>query len=190
LSGTCFPRLALFLSALTLGGCGDAREPPDVAFLAADAHLLVGGEKLILPFVAISQVSGPLAYQNDAYFERGSGQDIKDQVWQMAGHPEKPLLASSVGVTIRLYGSTGETSKSQAICPLLQRQWSRHVCQGERPGVLRDLPKSFDLTSRSDLTHYSNQFTVGQRREGRAIAAFFRAAIGMHEDFDRLRRLS
>lgn len=116
--------------------------PPDVSFLASDAHFMVGGQHLIVPAVALSRfhcvecLEPHRLAKSKAYL-------------QEASDPAKPMPARILDVSILRYRDITEQSSTPDICPLLTRQWSKAVCRGQTKGILGRLPQSINLRDRT-----------------------------------------
>ncbi|MDR7040667.1 hypothetical protein J2X36_005454 [Methylobacterium sp. BE186] len=164
---------AAILWVLTLSGCGEPPFVPDVAYLATDAHLTVGGQQIVLPLVAVGSLTGPLSYR---YSHDRLEPALKRRLREMSGDPAKPLPVEQVEVSVAVYGTHGETAQSQAICPRLTRRWSRHLCRHNRSGVLLDVPERFALTDRNNLALYR----VGNEKQTGRLAVMG-ASIGEPE---------
>lgn len=135
------------------------QRPPDINFLASDAHFAVAGQHIVVPIVALS---GP-----DHVFDLGGRQtrSFADQIRQAARNPAKPMPMDHVDFLIHEYRYTGEHLASAGICPRLTRRWSQALCRGEHKGLLRRLPERFNLFDRSKLDLLKSYGTVGGERQ-------------------------
>jgi hypothetical protein len=121
---------------------------------------------VVLPFVAVTGATGT---PGDSIFadlydpdKQAYAEQARRNAVRFAGDARRPLHVASVGVLIRAYKYWSEHAASAGICPRLTRQWSRRLCRGDRPGILRDLPERFLLQDRAyvehhDRTHLSEQ---------------------------------
>ncbi|ACF01516.1 conserved hypothetical protein [Rhodopseudomonas palustris TIE-1] len=116
--------------------------PPDVSFLASDAHFMVGGQHLIVPAVALSR------FHCVECLEPHRLEKSKAYL-QEASDPAKPMPARILDVSILRYRDITERSSTPDICPLLTRQWSKAVCRGQTKGILGRLPQSINLRDRT-----------------------------------------
>jgi len=119
--------------------------PPDINFLASDAHFAIAGQHFVVPVVALR---GP-----DHVFDLGGQRtrSLADQIREEARDPAKPKPMDHIDLLIREYHYTGEHVASVGICPRLTRRWSQALCRGEHKGLLRRLPERFDLFDPSKL---------------------------------------
>jgi hypothetical protein len=164
-------------SALAITSCDVSPQPPtDVDFLASDAHFILGGQEFVLPFVAIAQVSEPLSYSNRAFGFPSADDSLevraadRASARRLAGDPTRPMRAGAISISFQTYQYFGEHAASVRICQRLTRTWSRAVCQGERPGALRDLPEKFQLFDRKNMSQLAQHFTVGKERRSAQVA--------------------
>ena len=149
---------ALLVFGFALPGRSESPSPPDVPFLASDAHLMIGGQHIVIPVVAIRQPD----YTFD--LARGRPESMKETLQTKASDPTEPMKMAKVDLLIRQYQYTGEHLASLGICPLLKRRWSETLCRGQHQGLLRRLPEEFDLLDRSRLDLLRSSFTVGRER--------------------------
>ena len=163
----CLAILAAAAFAIaSLVGCEPAPPPVDVGFLAADAHFGLGGQRYVLPFVAIERASNPVGYSNTAFGspDNDAGPETvlanRASALKLAGDPAHPFKAGFIQISSERYGYVDK--QGAAVCPRLTRVWARLVCRGEPPGKLGDLPKSFQLFDRAYLNQLRQHFTVGR----------------------------
>jgi hypothetical protein len=145
--------LSLFGFAL-LGRSGPS--PPDVRLLASDAHLMVGGQHIVIPVVAMRQPDHTFT------LARGRSESVNDKLQTKASDPAEPMKIEKIDLMIREYQYTGEHIASSGICPLLKRKWSEMLCRGQHHGLLSRLPDKFDLLDRDRLDLLKGEATVGQ----------------------------
>jgi hypothetical protein len=131
---------AVFLVAIIL----ISRDPdiPDVKFLSTDAHFLVGGERITLPFVAVRRIEELGDFGDPLYGYHDSSRQFASDAYKtrflgFAANRVAPMEVAFLGISLDAYQYYGEHIASVEICPLLTRRWSRHVCQTERPGILK-----------------------------------------------------
>jgi hypothetical protein len=148
--------VALWVLGLALPGC--LPSPPDVPFLASDAHFTIGGQHIIVPVVAMRQP--------DHTFNLVSGRSrgIKEELQTKASDPAEPMKMEKINLLIRQYQYTGEHVASVGICPLLKRKWSETLCRGQQQGLLSRLPEKFDLLDRAKLDFLKSEFAVGREQ--------------------------
>jgi hypothetical protein len=156
--------VAVCLMAIVAGCDERPHYIPDPDYLSQDAHLKIAGTQIVLPIVAVADVSGSHPYHFN--WERLTA-DQKQRFRQATANPAQPLVADSVGLSIAPYGTHGESSLSLAICPRLTRRWSRQLCDYRSSGVLRDLPDRFALAERRVLP----SIRVGNERESGRLAS-------------------
>lgn len=149
---------ALSVFGFSLPGHSGSPSPPDVPFLASDAHFLIGGQHIVIPVVALRQP--------DHTFNLTSRrpESVKDELLTKASDPSKPMKMEKIDLLIREYKYTGEHLASLGICPLLKRRWSGTLCRGQHQGLLSRLPDKFDLLDRDRLDFLKNELTVGGER--------------------------
>lgn len=146
------------LSAATMGR-SESSAPPDLPFLASDAHFMLGGHHIVIPAVAMR---GPGHVFDLA--RREPEKNLKERLKSQASDPSDPMKMDKVGLLIRQYQYTGEHIASAGICPLLQRKWAEALCRGQHRGLLARLPEKFDLISRDKLDILASHWTVGGER--------------------------
>lgn len=147
---------ALWILGFALPGC--LPSPPDVPFLASDAHFTIGGQHIIVPVVAMRQP--------DHTFDLASGRSrgIKEELQTKASDRAEPMKMEKINLLIRQYQYTSEHAASVGICSLLKRKWSETLCRGQHQGLLSRLPEKFDLLDRAKLDFLKSEFTVGRER--------------------------
>jgi hypothetical protein len=153
--------IAAVLSVLgfALPGFSETPSPPDVPFLASDAHFVIGGQYIVIPVVAMRQP--------DHVFNLAGGpaENMKEELQTRASDPTEPMKMEKIDLVIREYQYTGEQLASLGICPLLKRKWSQTLCRGQHQGLLSRLPEKFDLLDRGRLDLLKSDFTVGGERQ-------------------------
>lgn len=154
----CRVVLATALSPLAFALSGCLPSPPDVPFLASDAHFTVGEQHIIVPVVAIRQPD------HTFNLATGRSRSIKEELQRAASDPTNPMKMNKIDLSIRQYQYTGEHSASLGICPLLKRKWAEALCRGQHQGLLSRLPEKFDLLDRNSLDVLKSEFTVGRER--------------------------
>jgi hypothetical protein len=135
----------------------DTPKPPDVRFLASDAHFMIAGQSLTIPVVALRRPGH--------VFDLGRKQStgFREQI-QEASDPANPKPVQTINLSIRRYQRISEQSGSPDICPLLTRRWSEAVCRGKQTGLLSRLPSSFDLLDRNSPRLLNNYIAAGGER--------------------------
>ncbi|MGC4024177.1 MAG: hypothetical protein QM744_02820 [Mesorhizobium sp.] len=68
-----------------------------------------------------------------------------------ASDPANPLELPVVGVTIRMYGANDFGNGIGRVCPLLDRVWSKEVCENPFSAITQSLPESFELLDLKQL---------------------------------------
>jgi hypothetical protein len=149
---------AIVLSALGVTACSPPT--PDVQFLASDLHYMIGGQHIVVPAVALR---GP-GHTFDLNPQRPK-QSLKETLKLEASDASRPMTKDSLALVIQQYQYTGETNASIEICPRLKRVWSQRQCRGQQRGLLKRLPKDFDLLDRGKLDQLKNHWTVGRERQ-------------------------
>jgi hypothetical protein len=145
-----------FLVPLGLWAGWPAHEAaPDIELLASDAHLIVGSQRLIIPFVAIAGSSQAFSLSNK------TPDSLRMSIAKQASDPTKPFPLKRLRLNIEQYQYHGEHSAFSGICPRLTRLWWRKVCEGEGDDVARYLPRTFEIFDQNDLVLMRNTWTVG-----------------------------
>lgn len=136
---------------------------PKPDFLAEDAYLQIGGERLVLPFVMVMHHpktywlgSGALGALPSWRFRRRFSADY--------GNPHAPYGTGKVAMRLNQLTAMTHLGQVPQNCALLNRQWARDICTDTWSGRLKDLPSSFVLY---DDTEFGNVLT-GTQRIGRA----------------------
>ena len=133
------------LSVLTTE-CSESPSPPDVKFLASDAYFTVGGQRIVIPAVAIRSADHTFDLSG-----RKLEKSLKERLTIEASDPSNPMKMDKLDLSVRQYQYAGEHVASSKICPLLTRTWSQSLCRGEHRGLLKRLPEKFDLLDRAKL---------------------------------------
>jgi hypothetical protein len=151
---------ATALSALAFAILGHSETilSPNMRVLASDVHVMIGGQHIVVPVVAIRQPD----YTFDLAPRRLEAATQKFQLH--ANDPAEPVNVEKINLSVRQYQYTGERRASVGICAMLSRKWSEAVCRGEVHGLLSRLPEKFDLLDRSRLDLLQSEFTVGGER--------------------------
>ena len=151
---------AVVLSALGVTACSDSPAAPDVQFLASDFYLAVGGQRIVVPAVALR---GP-GHTFDLNRQRPE-RSLKETLKAEASDPDRPMKMDKLDLRIREYQYTGKSLASLEICPRLKRAWSQLQCRGQQRGLLKRLPEQFDLLDRGKLDVLRSHWTVGRERK-------------------------
>jgi hypothetical protein len=146
-----------FLVPLGLWAGWPAHEPaPNIELLASDAHLIVGSQRLTIPFVAIAGSSQAFSLSNK------TPDSLRMSIAKQASDPTKPFPLKRLRLNIEQYQYHGEHTSSSGICPRLTRLWWREVCEGKGDDVARHLPRTFEILDGNELALLKNTTTVGR----------------------------
>lgn len=149
-------RCLAILSLLASCGQNEDEGPPDVAYLSTDGYFVVGDSRIILPFVAVEQVT--ISGSTQQPHRKRSDQK---KLLELAGNPNSPLEAQSMRLYLSSYETFGEYGVSREICARLSKEWAISICHNKRPGKLTNVPVSFELVDRSLVTQIVKVTTVG-----------------------------
>lgn len=141
----------------------------DIAVLASDAHVLVGGVPLVLPFVALpDQVSMGQTFALDRQEALGEWRAQRDAFRAAASGSGGALTLDRVGLRIDTWGwgNDENVSKWRTLCPQLTRSWSRSICDDPWAPLRQALPRNFHLADDRRLEAFDGHFTVGMEPMG------------------------
>lgn len=151
--------LTVFLLAiLLLTSCEEKKKRVelDIAQLTLDTHIIIGGERINLPFVALNdyayrKMSFSLNHERDNEHAQSRAKAISKQVasWETA-----PTL-ESISVRLRTYGWSDTASNAEEICPRLSRQWAKAICNNPWAAIQQAVPKTFHLVNLRKLESQS-----------------------------------
>lgn len=145
------------------------REPPP-ELLARDGHYEIGGERLVLPIIATSypRKTFDLARYRGKHI---SFEEFKKRFYEETRGPKAPKSVQSLQISLRYAAAYGKARGSRELCPLLTREWARHICRSIRPGQLTNAPFKFALYERAFASEaLSGHWTVGNERRSDQIA--------------------
>lgn len=164
---TVLPILFVCLMAgAVLAGCSPPspklHSDADVAFLASDAHLVVGDVPLIVPFVALTGLAEKPSFSLDRKGDRQAAEERLETFRKAAGSPQTARVMDRVEITVRPYGWDDFDVPFRRICLHLSRQWSRSVCDDPSAPLQRTMPKNgFFLADDRKLDAFQN-YSIGK----------------------------
>lgn len=167
-----FPILFVCLTlAVVLTACSP---PPkrlsdaDIEFLSSDAHVVVGGVSLTVPFVALTGlVAAKPSFSLNRQRDRQTAKERLEAFRSAASNPDTAPIVDKLEVTLRSYGLDDFDPSVIRICPRLTRQWSRSVCDDPWSPLRQAMPNGssrFFLVDDRNLDAFQNHWTVGGER--------------------------
>ena len=146
------------MAVLLLTSCDEKKKRVDldIAQLTLDTHILIGGERISLPFVALNdyayrKLSFSLNHERDNEHAQSQVKAFSKQVvrWKTA-----PTL-ESISVRLSTYGWSDTASNAKEICPRLSRQWAKAICNNPWAAIQQAVPKTFHLVDLRKLESQS-----------------------------------
>lgn len=141
----------------------EAQSNADIAFLASDAHVVVGDVALVLPFVALTGyvADGP-AFSLDGQQDRQMAKERLESFRKAAISPDNAPTVDRLEVDVDGYGFD---PPFLGICAQLSRQWSKSVCDDPWAPLGQALPKHpFFLADDRKFETFHHHWTVGGER--------------------------
>lgn len=139
---------------------------PDPVFLSTDLYFQVSELVISVPVVAMRDIFIPPNNINPLPKFRSSGpfgtprwfatREHKAALLEFAADPAQPAEVASIKLNFGYYGSYGEYSISQEICPKLSREWSQMACRNQVRNELAALPTDIYLSTISGLSQFRN----------------------------------
>ncbi|WP_299153663.1 hypothetical protein [uncultured Tateyamaria sp.] len=134
------------------------KDVPDPQFLASDLFFRLDEFVFSIPAVALRDIetirgdastlpkyrSNPRPFGKPRWFATN---EYKAALRDLAGSQENPARIQSIKINLGVYGTFGEYSVSQQICPLLSKEWSQKACVNELRHEQRRLPVDFTLST-------------------------------------------
>lgn len=158
--------------AMPASSCDQAApEPVNVQFLSSDAHLVIGGQRFVLPFVAIRSISFQEPHSNVVLYEEVTLDSRHQLMLRLAGDPSNPMPTASVEIAVGTYKFHSEQTASTGICPRLTRQWARQLCRGHFGYVIGNLPGTFILIDRGFLSRLERYWAAEGETMSDRVAA-------------------
>jgi hypothetical protein len=153
------------MTGAVLAGCSPpspkSHSDAEVAFLASDAHLVVGDVPLIVPFVALTGLAEKPSFSLDRKGDRQAAEERLETFRQAAANPQTAPVMDRVEITVRPYGWDDFDAPFRRICLHLSRQWSRSVCNDPSAPLQRAMPKNaFFLADDRKLNAFQN-YSIG-----------------------------
>ncbi len=143
---TVLSLLSVCLSAgAILAGCSPTspkrHSDAEVALLASDAHVIVGGVPLIVPFVALTSLAEKPSFSLDRKADGEAAERKLESFRRTAGSPETAMVIDRLEITVRPYGWDDFDAPFRRICLQLTRQWARSICDNPSAPLRRAMPK-------------------------------------------------
>ncbi|MBY0284752.1 MAG: hypothetical protein K2W81_12420 [Sphingomonas sp.] len=158
------------IATITVAACGSHTRQIDVALLASDRSVHVGGETLTLPYVALSDfVYAPISFSLRAPSgdERAQARRQRETFLARAAQRETAPTLESITVSIAVYASYGELGQSARICPRLKRRWAISICGDSYSPIYQALPHEFELVEFGKFEKYKHHFFAAVRGKTR-----------------------
>ncbi|WP_245448694.1 hypothetical protein [Phyllobacterium sophorae] len=159
---------ALLMVGAVLAACSPSPKHQSIEFLASDAHVVVGGVPLIVPFVALTGlITKKPSFSFNKQKDHQAAKERLEAFRNAASSQETAPSADQLEITMSTFGSTGVDSSREGICALLSRQWAKSVCDDPRAPLQQALPiqnNRFFLVDDRNLDVFQNHLTVGGER--------------------------
>ena len=152
----------------------------DINFLASDAHIVVGGVPLVVPFVAlIDYVSEGLSFSLDRKGDRERARQRLEAFRKSASDISTAPAVDKLQVGLRTYGWDDDDMSLRRICARLSRDWSKSICNNPSAPIQQAMPHYFNtfyLVDDRNFGAFQNHSTVGGvRMSGQLLAMNLRA---------------
>ena len=158
----------LVLGGAVLAACSPSPQRHSIEFLASDAHVVVGGVPLIVPFVALTGlIANKPSFSLNKQKDRQAAKERLEAFRKAASSQETAPSVDRLEITMSTFGSTGVDSSRNGICALLSRQWSKSVCDDPWAPLQQAIPhdlNEFYLVDDRKLDVFQNHLTVGRER--------------------------
>ncbi len=135
----------------------------DVVALADDAHLVIGGVPMVVPFVVIQNQNSMSAFFTlDRNKAREDWKIARNSFRRSASNASRPLAVDKLDLRFRALGwqeVSGNFGKQ--LCKRLTRQWSRSICFDVEAPLLEALPYNSNITFVDDrrLENFGNDYS-------------------------------
>ena len=166
---TTLPLIASIILMLALWSIiknSEDSDRPDPVFLSTDLYFQVSELVISVPVVAMRDIFIPPSNINPLPIFRSSGpfgtprwfatREYKAALLEFAADPAQPAEVASIKLNFEYYGSYGEYSISQEICPKLSRQLSQMACRNPLRNELVGLPTDIYISTISGLNQFRN----------------------------------
>lgn len=154
------------ITTITLAAGGSDVPEIDVALLASDRSVHVGGEVLTFPYVALNDfVYTPMSFSlgSPSGDERAQAKRQRELFLTRAAHRETAPTLDSITVSIATYATYGELGQSSQICPRLKRRWAISICGDAYSPIYKALPREFELVELGKFEKYRHHFFAAVR---------------------------
>lgn len=144
-----------------------------ISELAADAHVIIGDRRMVLPSVAVGEFQRPAASFSLNRREAGRREGGTRRALSLAAsNPATAPVLPTLSVRVRPYGWNDFDPSYRRICPQLQRAWAKSVCDDPWAPLAQALPQDgFRLYDRRTPEVFQSHFTVGGERLSDQLAA-------------------
>lgn len=144
-----------------------------IDFLASDAHVIVGGLPLTLPFVALPEyvAAGP-SFSLDRTGDREHAQQRLESFRTLAERPRTAPVLDKLRVDVSAYGWNDFDTSFDRICPRLSRLWARSVCDDPWAPLAQATPNNpFYLYDVGRPDAFETHWTVSGKRRSDELRA-------------------
>ncbi|MBZ9979177.1 hypothetical protein [Mesorhizobium sp. BR-1-1-10] len=139
----------------------------DIDFLASDAHVVVGGVPLVLPFISLTgYVAAKPSFSLNRQQDRQSATDRLEAFRKAASNPQAAPTIDQLEIEVYAYGWNDlDPQPFKRICARLSRQWSKSVCDDPWAALKQAMPgNGFYVVDDRKFDAFDNHFTVGGER--------------------------
>ena len=146
----------------------------DINFLASDAHIVVGGVPLVVPFVALRGYfsNGP-SFSLDRKGDRERARERLEAFRKSASDISTAPAVDKLEIGLRTYGWRDDVSPGR-ICARLRREWSKSICDDPWAPIQQAMPydnNTFYLVDDRNFGAFENHYTVGDARMSAQLLA-------------------
>lgn len=156
--------IILMLALWSIVKNSEDSDRPDPVFLSTDLYFQVSERVISVPVVAVQDISISPNNINPLPRFRSSGpfgtprwfatREYKAALLEFAADSAQPADVDSIKLNFGYYGSYGEHSISQEICPKLSREWSQMACRNQLRNELVGLSTDIYLLTNSGLNQF------------------------------------
>ncbi|MEX5579563.1 hypothetical protein [Pseudophaeobacter sp. A-200-2] len=144
-----------------------------IAFLASDAHVIVGKRTIRIPYIALP---GYTASKQSFSLDRSGGRERSkarlEAFREAADRRETAPELDKLEIRVRAFGWNDFNPSFSNICSQLTTHWAKSVCDNPWAPLTQALPRNrFYLSDAEALAAFDNHWTVGKERVGDQLRA-------------------
>jgi hypothetical protein len=132
---------------------------------AADMHVTIGGERISIPYIALS---GLLFEKQSFGFnkqeDRKAAANQREDFLKRASSPESNFRLNTLEFNLRVYGWNDGGKSLDGLCTKLRRQWAKSICDDPWSPLLQSMPHDNNqmyLVDADAFHAFKHHWTVG-----------------------------